>query len=84
MLIAEYNDSKYSIPTLKTMYASGSILDKTYYKAHRTLYFLNIYHVYSLSENAPMVIAKGRIVWKSLISFICITLLWKVSIVSLY
>ncbi len=55
----EYGSGKYSLPTLKTIYVSGSILnDKTYAKAHAAFNNIAIYNVYGLSEAGPRVTAQ--------------------------
>ena len=52
----EYETEKHKIPTLKTIYVSGSILnDKVYHTAHSTFKDAAIYNVYGLSEAGPRV-----------------------------
>ena len=55
----EYATGKYTIPTLKTIYVSGSILsDKVYSAAHSTFKDIAIYNVYGISEAGPRVTAQ--------------------------
>jgi len=55
----EYDSGKYSLPTLRTIYVSGSILnDKIYAAAHAVFKNIAIYNVYGLSEAGPRVAAQ--------------------------
>lgn len=55
----EYDSVKYPLPTLKTIYISGSILnDKIYTTAHSIFKNIAIYNVYGLSEAGPRVAAQ--------------------------
>lgn len=59
MLSNQYERKNYELPSLKTIYVSGSILsDKIYDKAHATFPNTPIYNVYGLSEVGPRVTAQ--------------------------
>ncbi len=62
----EFQRKNYSIPTLKTIYISGSILnDKVYNLAHSIFKEIAIYNVYGLSEAGPRVTAQRSSCCKS-------------------
>ena len=59
MLSDQYERKNYALPSLKTIYVSGSILnDKLYDKVHATFPNTPIYNVYGLSETGPRVAAQ--------------------------
>ena len=59
MFADEYKIKKYELPSLKTIYVSGSILnDKVYNKSHSAFPKVPIYNVYGLSEAGPRVTAQ--------------------------
>lgn len=65
-LSEEYATGKYSLPRLRTIYVSGSILnDKVYDYAHNTFKDIYIFNVYGLSEAGPRVTAQREDCCKS-------------------
>lgn len=59
MLANEVQRDKYDIPSLRTIYVSGSVLNNTtYVKAHDTFRDIPVYNVYGLSEAGPRVAAQ--------------------------
>ncbi|MBQ7445033.1 MAG: long-chain fatty acid--CoA ligase [Clostridia bacterium] len=59
MFADAYDEAKYDLSSVRTIYVSGSILnDKTYEKAHDVFSNIPIYNVYGLSELGPRVSAQ--------------------------